>query len=354
MESDQTFFHNFWQSGGLISLDGDRLAIGWGEQNWESEPSSQKPFSFYFPDFFLAAQKSWLVFEHCRIVAIDWLAQALPVFHTPPSLRWSPADRHAFGEQCAQLAEEIASGNMQKGVPYAFERCDSFQSAHMQASLASCLRLAMRFPMFLYGFWNDKEGMLGATPEHLFKQKKTDAWDISTCAIAGTVEETQCGKQWENNPRLLQEHAIVVRGIEESLSPYGQVSRAKTSFVPYSRLAHLSTPLTLSRKTSLSFDALVKALHPTAALGAYPKHAGHEWLLKMQQKNDRRRYGAPAGWKKAGSDEGHCLVAIRNVQWKEGSAMLGAGCGFVQGSQVDQEWEELQKKLKAMKEILHL
>lgn len=352
MEFDQLFQRDFWQSGGLISLEGDRLAIGWGSQSWHREPSSQSPFSFYFPDFFLAGQKPWLVFENVRMTSIAELAQVLPPMQPLPSLEWSPAEKGSFAEQCSSLAEEIGLGNMQKGVPYAFERCEGFKPAHIQASLASCLKMARRFPIFLYGFWNEKEGMLGATPEHLFKQKRSEGWTVDTWAIAGTVEKDQ--RNWESDPKLKEEHEIVVRGIQESLSPYGIVARTQTTLQPYSRLAHIATSLTLARQASLPFETLVKALHPTAALGAYPKHEGQKWLLRMQQKSDRRRFGAPAGWKRGGNDEGHCLVAIRNVQWQEGSAMLGAGCGFVKGSHVDQEWAELQKKLQAMKEILHL
>ncbi|MCE5317767.1 MAG: chorismate-binding protein [Parachlamydia sp.] len=352
MDSAKLFHCDFWQSGGLISLEGDQLAIGWGAQSWQAEPSPQSPFSFYFPDFFLADQKPWLTFEHHRIVTIAELAQALPTFLPPSSLGWSPADKQSFAEQCADLSEEIGAGKVQKGVPYAFERCEGFKPAHIQACLASSLKMASHFPLFLYGFWNEREGMLGATPEHLFKQEQYDEWRVDTWAIAGTVETDHT--HWEGDPKLKQEHEIVVRGIEESLSPYGKVIREGTSLLPYSHLAHISTPLTLSRQTSLPFETLVQALHPTAALGAYPKKEGQQWLLKMQQRCDRRRYGAPAGWKRGGSDEGHCLVAIRNVQWREGSAMLGAGCGFVKESHVDQEWAELQKKLKAMKEILHL
>lgn len=352
MDSDQRFHRDFWQSGGLISLEGDRLAIGWGAQSWQAEPSHQSPFSFYFPDFFLSEQRPWLTFAHGRIATIDELAHALPTMQNPNPLRWSPADKNAFEDQCAHLSEEIGLGNLQKGVPYAFERCEGFSLAHCHASLASCLKMASCFPIFLYGFWNEKEGMLGATPEHLFRQKQADIWTIETSAIAGTVERDDTG--WERDPKLKQEHEIVVRGIQEALSPYGMVTRQHTTLLPYSLLSHLCTPLTLSRQSSLSFETLVNALHPTAALGAYPKQEAHKWLLKMQQKSDRRRFGAPAGWKRGGNDEGHCLVAIRNVQWQKESAMLGAGCGFVKESQVDQEWSELQMKLKAMKEILRL
>lgn len=344
----------FLRSGGLISLDRERVAIGWGDWRWEEKPSSHTSFSFYFPDFFLRHEKPWLIFENVEIVSLASLLNRLPPAPPAPALIWKSADRDKFFQQCSEVAAEIHSGHLQKAVPYALETSENaFLSAHSHACLISCLDKANRFPLSLYGFWNESEGMLGATPERLFTQRSKGLdWIVETCAVAGTVTEKQKGN-WETDEKLREEHEIVVRGIIESLSAMGKVAIGRTALIPFSSLAHLSTALELTLRASIPFESLVKALHPTAALGAYPRERGRAWLLKMQNACDRRRYGAPAGLK-GEQMEGHCLVAIRNVQWQDGRAMLGAGCGFVAESDAHQEWQELQMKLKAMKEILHL
>jgi menaquinone-specific isochorismate synthase len=208
----------------------------------------------------------------------------------------------------------------------------------------ACLKKVQERPLALYGFWNEQEGMLGATPELLFRQNEKG---VETCAVAGTVTALQ---EWKNDSKLKEEHEIVVQAIVQALSPYGAVSVGEVGLTPFAHLAHLKTPILLS--VTCPFETLVAALHPTPALGASPKEAGAIWLQQVQQLIDRRRYGAPVGLKKGST--GHCFVAIRNVQWTMQESQLMAGCGFVQGSDVELEWQELKMKLAAMKEILSL
>ena len=66
------------------------------------------------------------------------------------------------------------------------------------------------------------------------------------------------------------------------------------------------------------------------------------------------RYGAPVGYIEEGGKDSRCLVAIRNMQWKDNWIGLGAGCGIVPESRLDLEWEELQLKIQSIKEILGL
>ncbi len=334
------FVEEYLRSGALISLGTQRLAIGWGKQQWLKTPTD---FSFYFPDFFLGSEKPWLIFEHQRETTIEELLALLKPAPRVPKLSWKPADQLLFEWQCADLFQRMERGELQKGVPYASEKSETpFTPAHCHSSLIACLEKAQQKPLAVYGFWNEHEGMLGATPELLFRQAGDT---VETCAVAGTLTPKQ-----EIDHKLKVEHEIVVRAIVEALSPYGKVTASQTGLIPFSHLAHLKTPIELHAKCS--FEALVEALHPTPALGAFPKKPGALWLQEVQRLLDRRRYGAPAGLKRG--EEGHCFVAIRNVQWNSTEGLLSAGCGFVAESDVEQEWQELQMKLKAMKEILGL
>ena len=92
-------------------------------------------------------------------------------------------------------------------------------------------------------------------------------------------------------------------------------------------------------------------MHPTPALGAFPRRPGMEWLKEYQQKIDRRRFGAPVGYAIEDA-QAKCYVAIRNVQWTKNQMLLAAGCGIVATSQYDAEWAEIKLKLQAIKEML--
>ena len=95
------------------------------------------------------------------------------------------------------------------------------------------------------------------------------------------------------------------------------------------------------------FMELVVRLHPTAALGGWPRRPAVEWL--EQQKFHLRPGGVLARPLAlcAGLEEMSCVVAIRGLQWRGECAQLSAGCGVVEGSQALREWKELALKRRA-------
>jgi menaquinone-specific isochorismate synthase len=113
------------------------------------------------------------------------------------------------------------------------------------------------------------------------------------------------------------------------------------------------TPLSAKFTKDISFDAIVKALHPTPALGALPRIPGQQWLQEQDVNLPRYRYGAPVAIQEA-NKKTTCAVAIRNVQWDNNWMGLGAGCGVVLGSQFENEWNELQLKIASIKKTLNL
>jgi menaquinone-specific isochorismate synthase len=103
---------------------------------------------------------------------------------------------------------------------------------------------------------------------------------------------------------------------------------------------------------AVTTDQVTQLIHPTPALGAYPRVEGMKWLREFDREMPRERFGAPVGYTRKG--ESTCYVAIRNVQWKDFQLKLGAGCGIVPASQFESEWNEILLKLKSIKNILAL
>jgi menaquinone-specific isochorismate synthase len=73
---------------------------------------------------------------------------------------------------------------------------------------------------YVYGIWNQEEGILGATPETLFH---TSGKMVQTMALAGTAMKTS-----ENRPldllkdaKEMKEHRLVVEDIQKQLTPLG-------------------------------------------------------------------------------------------------------------------------------------
>ena len=114
----------------------------------------------------------------------------------------------------------------------------------------------------------------------------------------------------------------------------------------------MHTPIQVKLQSEPSFAELVARLHPTAALGGWPREAALSWLQSQDFHRRRRRFGAPFGWQKGG--DMFCVVAIRCLQWKNSQALLASGCGVVMGSHAEKEWKELALKRRAIIQNLGL
>lgn len=224
----------------------------------------------------------------------------------------------------------------------------------LRSSLLSLLQYAKSQPVHSYGFWENGHGMLGATPELLFSLGEIKRHTLITMACAGTRGLRSQPGSFMDDPKEVHEHQLVVDGIMESLAPFGKVTIGSMRVLHLPKLSHLLTPIEVELKQDADFNAIVKALHPTPALGAFPRKEGLEWLKSYQKQIDRKRYGAPVGYTRGNTNEAGCYVAIRNAQWNPEEIVIGAGCGVVKESLLDREWDEVKLKIQAIKEMLSL
>jgi isochorismate synthase EntC len=91
---------------------------------------------------------------------------------------------------------------------------------------------------------------------------------------------------------------------------------------------------------------LVKALHPTPAVGGYPREPALK-LIREREGLDRGWYAAPIGWVGA-RGEGEFVVGLRSALVRGETATLFAGCGIVADSDPASELAEWGWKLKPM------
>ena len=94
----------------------------------------------------------------------------------------------------------------------------------------------------------------------------------------------------------------------------------------------------------------MKRLHPTPALGGYPKEKSLAFIREHEQL-DRGWYGAPIGWIDA-NENGEFAVAIRSALIQGDEASLFAGCGVVKDSDPEAEYQETNIKFKPMLSVL--
>ncbi len=329
----------FLRRGAIISLDSQKVWVGSGD------PTSEGP-SIYTPDFFLKGKQVRRKYQAYQEMEPQALLSQLSSRKEPSRQAFSLYGEDVFRSTIASFKEQ---SRLKKIVPYLFLKARGrFDHA---SALISLLTQALGTHYFVYGAWDESGGILGATPEILFQKERSC---LKTMAVAGTVESSK-QDQLATQEKDVYEHALVVEGITRSLQaigPNSQIYVHKCRAVPFTALSHLVTPITADYSHTARFETCVEALHPTPALGAFPKEEGRSWLKDYHLHLPRQKFGAPFGLVR--EDHSICLVAIRNVQWQEEMIKIGAGCGVVHESVLDNELKEVKLKLDSTKKMLGL
>lgn len=343
---------DFLISGSILQINSNQYVVGWGKRTWfEKYHVSLRPF-FYFPDFFLTHLSPWFQHEHSAVMTVGEIIEILPKDSFLKIKRtWKNPYINIFKTAVDDLKNCFHQGILQKAVPYIFEYSNDYlRKQDLINSLKTVLFYGQAKPLHVYGFWDKEGGILGASPEILFKYRNDHI--VETIACAGTKSNLDMPHQLLKDSKELFEHQVVIQGIEDSLSSFGIINTGETQILKLSQLSHLITPITLEISKKMNILSLIKALHPTPALGAFPKAQGMKWLENYQKKIPRGRYGAPVGCKF--NKQSTFVVGIRNIQWDRHGIKIGAGCGVVPDSVYEKEWSEICLKISSIKEMMAL
>lgn len=204
---------------------------------------------------------------------------------------------------------------------------------------------------FVFAFENGGDCFIGATPERLAKREYDHI--LFTC-LAGSMkrgetneEDEQLGNYLLHDHKNRYEHQLVVDMITEVAQHMCQdveVPDGPTLFKSR-HIQHLFTPIS-ARATHHSLLSIIEAMHPTPALGGYPKNVGVEKIRHIEEL-DRGWYAAPIGWLDY-QGNGEFAAAIRSALLQGNEASLFAGVGLVADSDPMSEYEETLIKFKPM------
>jgi menaquinone-specific isochorismate synthase len=214
---------------------------------------------------------------------------------------------------------------------------------HLAASYPSCtvFAIAHRDACFL-----------GATPELLIELRHGLA---STAALAGSAprgstaaEDDQLAQKLLSDAKEQREHALVVAALSEGLAQTctRTVAAAQPRVHKLANLQHLLTPIRGQVAPGSTVLDLVARLHPTPAVGGYPRQRALE-LIRRYESLDRGWYAGPIGWMNR-DGEGEFVVGLRSALVRGASATLFAGCGIVGDSDPATEAAEWGWKLRPM------
>lgn len=204
------------------------------------------------------------------------------------------------------------------------------------------------------------DGLIGATPELLLRLSRGM---VTSRVLAGTIPRTGDDEKdlalagsLARSSKDLEEHEYAVRSVAEALEPF--CSSTNVPDVPFvlhlANVMHLATDVTgalLESKSQVDAFALLKSLHPSAAVCGTPRNLAFDLIDEIEGMN-RGRYAGPVGWIDARGD-GELGIALRSGQITDNQIRIFAGCGIVAGSDPAVELAESNAKFAAMRSALH-
>lgn len=347
---------NFLETGALLRRGNQWILIE-GPFKPVCDANSDE-ITLFCPDFYqiddavrLAGNRNYCLSVEQMREAFELYLASTRVFYPPlAKASWMEPSKADFEVAFNISQARIKNNEIKKSVPAVFAR--SAQKV-TNAEKAQMILHLLQAPTVLhvYGFWQNGEGMLGATPEVLFNYSEGI---LETMAFAGTCpkSEVHLRSSLLEDPKEKQEHQLVLDDLTALLAKYGSVKSEGPYILELPTLYHLRTDIHVRCEIQPDYLGLTKELHPTPALGVAPRDQGYKWMQQFPGQAGRRRFGAPFGFFAA--KEAVCVVAIRNLQWNNNESMIGSGCGLVADSEIEREWRELYQKRQSVRKILGL
>ena len=198
----------------------------------------------------------------------------------------------------------------------------------------------------------DGTAFIGASPELLVRRSGSRA---ESQPMAGSVgrgatdaEDERLARELEQSAKDADEHQLVSSFVVEAMRPFAKSVVAHTpEVVRFTNIQHLATRVAaeLSDPPATALE-LAAALHPTPAVGGWPRAAADR-LIDELEGMERGWYAGAVGWIDSAGD-GEFAVALRcGLLWEDG-ARLYAGVGVMPDSDPSRELEETDLKFKAL------
>ncbi len=198
----------------------------------------------------------------------------------------------------------------------------------------------------------DGTAFAGASPELLVRRTGSHAYAQpmagSVARGATEAEDDRLAKELNASSKDAAEHSLVSRFVVGAMQPHASAVIARPpEVVRFTNIQHLATSVEaqLTDPPAEALD-LAAALHPTPAVGGWPREAADR-IIDDLEAMDRGWYAGAVGWTDSHGD-GEFAVALRcGLLWEDG-ARLYAGVGVMPDSDPARELEETDLKLKAL------
>ena len=263
----------------------------------------------------------------------------------------SVPSREAWQASVATAVALIRQGALDKVVLAKEERLharDPFSPMETLSRLRAADPATTLFAIQSGGSW-----FLGATPERLVRLNRGRV-DVTALAgsigIGATPEERQVlAARLLASGKDRSEHEIVVESTLAALAEVCEDVRRESGtprVVTARSVQHLATPISGRLASAGQVLDLVERLHPTPAVGGFPRAEALSVIRELEQ-IERGWYAGPVGWTDL-DGSGEFSVAIRSALLRGQTASVFAGCGIVADSDPVAEFAETWLKMRPM------
>lgn len=205
------------------------------------------------------------------------------------------------------------------------------------------------FPdVFCFLFYHPFTGWwMGASPELLLQ---SDCFNtVYTRALAGTRNILQQG-EWDK--KNIEEHAFVTEDIVnrvKSVTPDSISVELSRRNLRYGKIEHLCTDITITSSEKIDPMAIIGAIHPTPAVGGYPREASLR-SIEQYESYPRNCYGGHIAVKTSNGIIAY--VILRCVHFDTGKWAVYTGSGITSSSVPHDEWIETEEKAAPLISLL--
>ena len=261
-----------------------------------------------------------------------------------------PDSREAWRGAVTAALEAIRGGRVRKTV---LSRRQKLVAAHPFSSkdlLVNLIDGDARGTVIMYRYAD--VFFCGCTPE-LLVRKRGD--EVESMCLAGTCpagadeqERARLADELMADEKNRVEHDYVVQFIRNVLDRtcYSVDVPATPEIMSLAHVQHLYTPARARMLEGVSLMSLVEDLHPTPATSGAPVGEA-KMLIRSIEEYNRGLYAGAAGYVN-GAGDGEFTVALRMGVFDGEIGWVYAGCGIVEGSDADAEFEEIDLKLKTV------
>lgn len=210
--------------------------------------------------------------------------------------------------------------------------------------------------LFYFDYGNFK--IFGSSPESQIVVKSGKA---SINPIAGTYKRTGNDVQDEakalelaNDPKENAEHTMLVDLARNDLSTFGKNVKVEVNkeIQFFSHVIHLVSKVTAELSDESKMLDLVASTFPAGTLSGAPKYKAMQ-LIEQYENCNRQFYGGAIGFIGLDNSINHAII-IRSFMSRQNTLYYQAGAGVVEKSLAENELQEVENKLAALKKALVL